>query len=171
MRTLVLPIALLATPAAAQDATELQLAMQVLAELQAPSFRNNREYCGYLVIGADGVLRASQVNAGEESTCVGPDEGPDEVTVASFHTHGAFAMDVPAEFPSVSDIEGDEAEGIDGYIATPGGRLWYVDTTDMVVSQICGIGCLPQDPDFVPGLDGEIAISYTYQELLVLEGN
>ncbi|MEL6587917.1 MAG: hypothetical protein AAFQ50_14890, partial [Pseudomonadota bacterium] len=63
-----------------------------------------------------------------------------------------------------------DAFGLVGFdVATPGGRLWYVDTTDMIVRQICGLGCLPQDPDFVEGADGDIAISYTYQELLDYE--
>jgi hypothetical protein len=56
-------------------------------------------------------------------------------------------------------MEGDADEGIDGYVATPGGRLWYIDTVDMVASQLCGIGCLPRDPKFVAGQNGEIALS------------
>jgi hypothetical protein len=41
----------------------------------------------------------------------------------------------------------------------------------MVTSQICGIGCLKRDPKFRPGVHGEIRQSYTYNELLRLEGN
>ena len=65
-------------------------------------------------------------------------------------------------------MEGDEAEGIDGWVATPGGRLWYVDSSDMVTSQICGIGCLPMDPDFIPGDMGFVAQSYRYEQLVRL---
>ncbi len=89
-----------------------------------------------------------------------------EVITASYHTHGAFSTSYYNEVPSVDDIEGDEAEGIDGWVATPGGRLWYIDTEDMVLSQICGIGCLPKDPRFIKGDMGHIAQSYTYFELV-----
>ena len=64
-------------------------------------------------------------------------------------------------------MEGDADEGIDGYVATPGGRLWYLDTVDMVASQLCGIGCLPRDPKFVAGQNGEIVLSYTYDDLVI----
>ncbi|MEO0851346.1 MAG: DUF4329 domain-containing protein, partial [Pseudomonadota bacterium] len=70
------------------------------------------------------------------------------------------------EVPSVSDMEGDADEGIDGYVATPGGRLWYIDTEDMVTYQICGRGCLPQDPAFTAFPDGWIAESYSYDQLV-----
>ncbi len=64
-------------------------------------------------------------------------------------------------------MEGDEDEGIDGWVATPGGRLWYIDTTDMVTFQICGIGCLPSDPEFIAGDGGIIEQSYSYDDLVI----
>ena len=68
-------------------------------------------------------------------------EAPEEyLVVASFHTHCAFEYDTPAEFPSVGSVEVDEAEGVDGYILTSGGRFWYVDGSEPEVSQICGDG-------------------------------
>ena len=59
----------------------------------------------------------------------------------------------------------DEAEGIDGYTSTPGGRFWYVDGTELVVSQICGVGCMIQDSNFEVGLDGCIEVSYSIEEM------
>lgn len=47
--------------------------------------------------------------------------------VASLHTHGAFEYVMPAECPSVVDVEAGESEGINGYVSTSGGRLWFVD--------------------------------------------
>jgi hypothetical protein len=87
------------------------------------------------------------------------------LVVASYHTHGAFEYDTPAEFPSVGDVEADEAEGVDGYISTPGGRVWSVDGAELEVSQICGVGCMAQDPNFEAGLDGRIEVSYSLEEL------
>jgi len=160
-----------AGPAIAQDTAEAALAKATLTALQEPSFAANREFCGYLFRDTDGILKATPASEGAESYCEPELPDDDAVIVASYHTHGAFEYDTPAEFPSVDDIEADEAEGIDGYLTTPGGRFWYVDTTDMIVSQICGVGCVTQDPAFEGGLDGDIAASYTYEDLLALEGN
>jgi hypothetical protein len=157
--------------AVAQDTAEVALAKATLDALQGRSFAESREFCGYLILDASGNLTATNAIKGAESYCEPGASDDDVVIIASYHTHGAFEYDTPAEFPSVDDIEADEAEGIDGYMTSPGGRFWYIDTTDMVVSQICGVGCVTQDPRFEAGLDGEIAQSYTYEDLLALEGN
>ena len=49
--------------------------------------------------------------------------------------------------------------------ATPGGRFWFVDGQTGVSRQICSLGCLPQDPDFVPGVFGPVAQRYTLADL------
>ncbi len=153
----------------AQSTTEARFAKAVLQQIQGISFRKNREYCGYIGYDQNGVLFASNARKGRINECTGA--APDNMSiVASYHTHGAFDPDVPAEFPSATDLEADEAEGIDGYIATPGGRFWFSDSTDMMVNQICGVGCMKQDPNFVAGMDGTIQVSYTYRELLEIEG-
>ena len=90
-----------------------------------------------------------------------------ELITASYHTHGGFSPDYSSELPSGTDMEGDEDEGIDGWVATPGGRLWYIDTTDMVTFQIFGIGCLPSDPEFIAGDSGIIEQSYSYDDLVI----
>jgi len=160
-------LALAASPVAAQGGAELALAKRVLAELNPISIRENREYCGYLGFDEDGKLAFSQPARGDGESCEPDDPDGLAVVVASYHTHAAYSPDYYNELPSGDDVEGDEAEGIDGYVATPGGRLWYVDTEDMVISQICGIGCLPKDPDFVAGDSGIIAQSYDYDELVI----
>ncbi|MEO0677223.1 MAG: DUF4329 domain-containing protein [Pseudomonadota bacterium] len=166
---LTLAALLAASSVQGQSTEEIDLATAALSALQGPSFDQDREFCGYLAYDVDGALVATPATTGERDTCLydGPEDG--YVMVLSYHTHGRFSTDFAAEIPSVSDIEADEAEGIDGFVATPGGRLWYVDTTDMIVRQICGIGCLPVDPRFIEGDAGPVAQSYTYQELLDLE--
>ena len=152
-------------PIHAQSLTfEARYAIAVLNQLQAVSFAKNREYCGYLVRAPDGKLKATAAKKGRIGSCLAKDPPDDYLVVASYHTHGAFDYDVPAEFPSVGDVEADEAEGIDGYVSTPGGRVWYVDGSDLIVSQICGLGCVAQDPNFEAGLDGHIEESYTLDE-------
>ena len=169
MKILVFPLALIASPLAAQDNEEVALAKATLDALQQPSFEANREYCGYIVIDANGDLVATPAVQGNIGDCYADDPPEDSVPVASYHTHGKFEYDTPAEFPSVSDLEADESEGVDGYISTPGGRFWYVDGEDQIASQLCSVGCLTQDPNFEAGLDGELQVSYTIDELRALE--
>lgn len=158
----------LASPASAQSNSEVRFMKGIFAQLQGPSFQSNREYCGYLGINDAGNFAISEVIRGGRDEC--EPEWPDDLNViASFHTHAGFDIDAYSEVPSVTDIEADESEGVDGWLATPGGRLWYIDTQDMVVSQICGMGCLSQDPKFRPGVTGPIQQSYTYREMLANE--
>jgi len=152
-----------------ESTAESRLAKRSLDALQAQSFAENTEFCGYILRNAAGDMVTSEIVQGEESSCLPPEVAEDDVILASFHTHGAFELDTPAEFPSAGDVEGDEAEGIDGYVSTPGGRLWFVDGSETTVSQLCSVGCLSQDPNFIEGLDGDLAPSYTLEELRELE--
>lgn len=155
-------------PTSAQEQNEVDYVKSIFATVQALSISQNREYCGYVGYASDGMLTSTSALRGEFDECA--PEWPDDFdVVASWHTHGAFDDAAWSEVPSVLDIEADEEEGIDGYVATPGGRLWFVDTTDMVVSQICSLGCLEADPYFPKGAEGDIAQSYTYEELLERE--
>ena len=141
---------------------------QMLTAAQGPSFANNREYCGYIGVTVEGKLAASQPTPGREATCTANDPMELDLILASYHTHGAFSTEYFNEIPSPTDIYGDAEEGINGYVATPGGRLWFVDGEAMTVSQICGLGCLPVDPDFIPGDNGEVAEIYTIEEIEIL---
>ena len=104
--------------------SEVEFAKATLNRLQTVSFANNREYCGYILCAPDGTLAATPASKGKVSSCRGTEAPEEYLVVASYHTHGAFEYDTPAEFPSVGDVEADEAEGVDGYISTPGGRFW-----------------------------------------------
>ena len=157
----------LAPPAAAQTTEEIALMRKVFAKLQPLSIRYNREYCGHIGYDADGILRATEPFPGEPASCLPRD--PETVlttVVASYHTHAAFALDFYNELPSQQDVDGDAEEGIDGYVATPGGRLWFVNGSDMTVRQICPVNCLPADPGFIFSDGGPIVKFYTYDELV-----
>ncbi len=150
---------------AADESAEVTLAREVLSALQPISTRENVEYCGYIGFDADGALKASEAVPGGSDWC--EPEVPDDLDiVASYHTHAGYDPTSWSEIPSGDDMESDEAEGIDGYVSTPGGRFWYIDTEDMVTFQLCGIGCLPQDPAFKPAPADGIKQSYTYDELV-----
>ena len=161
-----LVLALMPFSSHAQEASELTLVKRIFAELQPLSIKKNREYCGYIGLNADGKLTMSPAKRGRKGTCEPSDPDMLEVVIASYHTHGAYSSNYVNELPSTEDVEGDEAEGIDGWVATPGGRLWYIDTGDMVISQVCGLGCLPSDPDFIEGDTGAVEKSYHYKELV-----
>lgn len=155
----------------AQSQEEISLAKVTLSSLQGISFSNDTEYCGYLAYDAAGKLVATAAQPGDNKSCVWDQDEDGMALVLSYHTHGGFDPEYSAEVPSVADIEADEDEGIDGFVATPGGRLWYVDTERMEVRQICDIGCLPKDPKFVSGLEGEISSVYSYEDLLDYESD
>lgn len=145
---------------------EAALARSVLAAIQPRSIAENVEYCGVIGLNHGGVLVASRPTRGEEGYCESYTPSNIVVETASYHTHGGFSADYVNEVPSVDDIEGDQADGIDGYVATPGGRLWYHDSEAEIIVQLCGLGCLPSDPLFIRGSDGAIFESYSYSELI-----
>lgn len=159
-----------ALQAVAQTAEELALIKQVFADLQPRSFARNAEYCGYIGYDRDDTLVASDTTPGDTTGCT-PDwpEGFDIEPVASFHTHGGYDPNSWSEIPSVDDMLADESEGVDGWVATPGGRLWFLDTTEMTARQMCGVGCLRQDPAFQRETRITIDEFYTLEELIELE--
>ncbi|MEM9551481.1 MAG: DUF4329 domain-containing protein [Pseudomonadota bacterium] len=169
LRSLVFLALLVAPVAWARDAAEMRFARQVLESLQARSFEANREYCGIIGITEDNRLVASKPRRGRRDSCRPRDPRSAVEIFASFHTHGGFDERADSEVPSSVDVQGDMEDGIDGYVSTPGGRLWFVDGQAAVVWQICGVGCLSQDPDFRPGLYGPVYEFYTLDELLERE--
>lgn len=158
-------LCVMASVATAQDAAEVALARETLSALQALSFAKGREFCGFIGYDAGGVLQATQAVQGDESTCSA--DLPDDLAVtASYHTHGGFDPDYFGEIPSDIDIEGDAALWINGYVSTPGGRFWYVDSRAMEVRLLCGLSCLPTAPGYRKGANGPIASKYSYDALV-----
>lgn len=153
----------------AQDAHVTALARAVLAQIQERSIANRREYCGMIGRDATGRLVLGKVRKGSAGACRPPRDPAGFIAVASFHTHGAYDPDYDNEVPSVGDVLSDMKEATDGYIATPGGRLWFVDRRDGTVRLLCGPGCLPVDPDHVPDPDLPVRDTYTLPALKARE--
>lgn len=131
-----------------QSDAEIRFAKGVLDAAQAASIANNREYCGYIGLNNGGNFVATPAKQGRQSSCLA--RRPQGIQIlASYHTHGAFTVDYDTEVPSVSDLEADIFEGIDGYIATPGGRVWYDDSSRRAAVLLCGINCITSDPNFI----------------------
>lgn len=158
-----------ATAPSTGTGAERAFVTDILRDLQIRSFRENHEFCGYIGRDGAGALVSTQINGGTEASCPLPPIPPDIRVMASFHTHSTYSPFYASEFPTVQDMQTDAAYGINGYISTPGGRLWFVDTDRMAARQLCGRGCLPQDPNYRPEGDGPLRPVLTYADLVRLE--
>ncbi len=144
---------------------ELAAVTDILTDLQRVSFAANAEHCGYIGRDSGGSIVVTDINRGTEASCNLPEIPSSMAVVASFHTHSTYSPEYASEWPTATDMMSDAAFGIGGYISTPGGRLWYVDTQSMTVRELCGRGCLPQDPDYRPQDDGPLRPVMTLADL------
>ncbi len=159
----------LGPPAMAQDMRLTAAAKATLELAQQPSFEKGVEHCGLLAVIPNGRLIATKPHAGRKESCQPKDFSSDVEIIASYHTHGSYDPDAYTEFPSSQDVLADRAEGIDGFVSTPGGRLWFIDSARGRVRLICGAGCLPVDPNYRPDPTINIKESYTLRELRRIE--
>lgn len=157
------------TAESAPTGDELAFVSAILSELQFRSFAENREFCGYIGLDERDELIATPAMPGTEAMCPLPPVPRNVRLVASFHTHGTYSPFYASEWPTTQDMVTDASDEIDGYISTPGGRLWHVDSDSMTVREICGRGCLPQDPAYVAAEDGPLRPVMTYRDLLTME--
>lgn len=143
------------------------VAQDVLNELQPRSIREGVEYCG--AIGYDAyhdefvVFEASR---GQVHKCdfLVPAFNEIEI-VASYHTHGNYNTLYDSELPSPEDYYGDKESGTYGYVATPGGRLWFINPKTRSVMLICQNGCIISDRFFAPHVERPIRSFYTIEDL------
>jgi len=145
------------------DAQADAFAVAFLNGLQPRSFAEHREHCGYFLINAAGQISATPPVPGTQASCTQPTPPPN--AFASYHTHGAYDAGYDNEVPSPEDMLGDFAFGIDGYISTPGGRVWRVDVSRTAAVQVCTLGCVRVDPGFVPRNEASIPPTMTVQDV------
>ena len=156
---------LLTGPALAQSAEEVAFAREFLDRLQVRSIVEDREYCGYFGRSEDGRFLATRPRRGKYNSC-SMGSPPESMNVfASYHTHAAYERYSVNEIPSLQDLRSDIDQQIDGYVSTPGGRLWLVDHKARETRQICGEGCVAQDPVYRPGKFEKVRPSYTLDDL------
>ena len=151
--------------ALAQSQAEQRFAHKILTDLQGRSIAANREYCGIIGLTETGGLVASTPRKGRRDSCRPKDPRSAVELIASYHTHAGFDEDADSEVPSASDVIGDMEEGLDGYVSTPGGRLWFIDGQSGTVRQLCGLNCLPADPDFLPDQWEPVKQRFTLSDL------
>lgn len=140
-------------------------AVNFLNSIQAQSIAERREYCGYIFIGADGFLQATTPRAGSFASCDMPAPRRGQGIIASYHTHGAYGRGYDNEVPSSIDLISDFDYGLDGYVSTPGGRVWLVDFQTLTTRQLCGLGCVVSDPGFRPQGEAGIRPVFTLPDL------
>lgn len=155
----------------APQAGEIAFARAYLSQLQVRSFRSGREYCGFFGYDETGRMVAVKPRPGGAASCTAIWPHRRIRVFASYHTHGVWDGYSDGEVPSVEDLEGDMEDGIHGYISTPGGRFWLLDGPLGTARQVCGAGCLPTDPDFVPEPEGSVPVTLTLDELRVRQGD
>src|SRR6056297_1504923 len=114
---------------------ERALIAALFTVVQPRSIAAATEYCGYLFRDAAGRLRVSGPVRGGEGGCNAPWPERGE-PVASWHTHAGYDAGMWNEVPSARDMQADAFEGVDGWVATPGGRLWHVDSAAMVATLV-----------------------------------
>ena len=134
-------------------------------KIQPRSIADNLEYCGLFGYDKSGKLAATKAKRGRLDSCEPAPEPEGFEVLASYHTHGAYTPDVDTEVPSLDDLAADIEEGIDGYIATPGGRIWLNLAEEKVSYQLCGPGCVKADKKYRPCKAFPPAISYTLKTL------
>ena len=148
------------------------VAETALTKAQDLSLKNNREYCGYLAFDGDDKLRFTDPLKGDVESCEPPYVDDDWELIASYHTHGAIdpnETDVTFELPSTGDLESDMDEGVDGFLSTPGGRFWFIDTIDEVVIMLGDIGYFKKDRNFERDWGCEPLDEHTFDEIYIME--
>lgn len=152
-------------PTASQQAITKFVKSQ-LDSLQSRSFSEGIELCGFVYEDEAGNLDTTEVYVGETASCSYEYRWPLDVRpVAGYHTHGSYNPAYDDEAPSVVDMEQDIEFRIDGYVSTPGGRLWRIDWQEERAIEVCGEGCLTQDPKYRPCPADRPAPQYTLAAL------
>ena len=144
---------------------EINFSKSVLDKLQLQSFADNREYCGYVAVSPDGSFAASSPRRGGRNGCVPRLGATQGAVLASYHTHGAASDIYDTEYPSFEDLYQDIIGGVDGYIATPGGRVWYNNARLRRTILLCGAGCITADPRHRDTDPPTVGVSYSIDEL------
>lgn len=116
----------------ASDSRLEAAARAVLTDIQPTSIARNREYCGSIVQRANGSIYTTGPEPGDAFSCGIsyiedlPSYRPGDRLLADYHIHSAYSRDADSEVPSTTDLDNSRSEGVPGYVATPGGRFWFI---------------------------------------------
>ncbi|GEM_PF-3868680 len=104
------------------------VAKDISNKINPQSISENREYAGMIYRNKDGTYSYTQPNAGttDGSNPGGINSVPSETeATAYYHTHGGYDPAYKNEVFSPADINYANSNNIDGYLATPFGKLLY----------------------------------------------
>ncbi|MEM7724262.1 MAG: DUF4329 domain-containing protein [Pseudomonadota bacterium] len=152
-------------PAKAQDAAETAFVRGLMESMNALSVRFDREVCGFILREPDGTYSSTKVSWGGHASCASLPLEEGVTVVSSWHTHAAYSVNYDNEVPSIQDVEGDIRFGVNGWVGTPGGRLWFVDSKTETIRVVCDLDCLPSDPNATDRLHPPVPQSMTLTEL------
>ncbi len=153
-----------------QTAVEIAFAKTVLDDLQPQSIAQNREFCGFIGIDHTGNYIATSPTRGQKGTCQ-PRNNEGFTPLASYHTHGAYSVEYDSELPSSDDLLADISEGVDGYIGTPGGRVWFNNAATERSTLLCDVNCIHADPSFDPAGAPPPTTEYDIDTIYARENN
>lgn len=155
----------LCSGASAQSNEEAELVLAMFRAMNPQSITYDREVCGYIVRNPAGRLEVSKASWGGVASCGTMPVPAGYQIVSSWHTHAAWAQGYDNEVPSTVDVEGDLAQHIDGWLATPGGRVWFINGQTGEMHQYCGPECMPSDPNSRLDSRGPVDRRYSLAEL------
>lgn len=136
-----------------------------LDHLQPVSFQNDLEYCGFIAINRSGRLIATPARQGKPSGCRLKNKPRHARVIATYHTHGGYNHLADTEVPSIFDLKHDLRQRVNGYIATPGGRVWFNDLSSRSSVLLCGPGCITTDFGFYECDETRPLTQYTIESL------
>ncbi|MCF6305458.1 MAG: DUF4329 domain-containing protein [Rhodobacteraceae bacterium] len=129
---------------------ETNFVIAMFDKLQRLSISENREYCGYIGLNTAGRFVATPAKRGKPASCIMPALPQNIRILATYHTHAAYDGRYDNEVPSYSDLAGDIDLGRDGYVSTPGGRVWLNIALEKRAVMVCDRNCVYSDPGFIP---------------------
>lgn len=153
----------------AQGRAEIAFVTKFFDQLQPKSIAANREYCGYFGLDENQNFVATRPVRGSVGSCLPNNPSSTMEIFASYHTHGAFSYDFDSELPSSDDLRADIAEETNGYIATPGGRIWFNDANRERTVMICGRNCTVSDSEFEADGAPYVRARYSLEQLYIRE--
>ena len=159
-----LAFAVTSKPAAGREWLDRGSVIAFLEKIQIRSLESGLEYCGYFVLRGDQII-ATPPTRGRYHECLAAEPRGDVELLASYHSHGTYSVNADSEVPSIDDILGDQEEEVDGYVVTPGGRVWFHDFESGRVVLLCGPECVTTDPDHDDDVFEPIARRYTLKSL------
>ena len=124
----------------------------MLTNLNAKFFDQNRKLRGIIGLTKNFKLIASTSRPGGRGSCRPHAPRNAANMIANFHSYAGFVDCYDSSVPSSDDMK----DGPDGDIATPDRQLLCVGGQSGAAQQICGLGCLPQDPGSEPKVLGPI---------------